>query len=353
MSDKTNTQRRRLLGAAAMTIAAVPLVTIGSGAMRSSHAKAVALPAIKPGTNTTFTSTRQINAGALNVGYAEAGPEDGPAVILLHGWPYDIHSFADVAPLLASTGYRVLIPYVRGCGTTRFLADAAVRNGQPAAVAVDVIDFMDALKIPKAILAGYDWGARTAAIVAALWPERCNALVAVSGYLIGNPEANKLPLPPKAELQWWYQFYFATERGRLGYEKYRHDFAKLIWRIASPKWVFDDVTFDRTAAAFNNPDHVAVVIHNYRFRIALAEGESRYDDLEKRLNEGPVITVPTITMEGDANGAPHLEPAAYRKKFSGAYAHRDISGGVGHNLPQEAPRAFAQAVVDVNGLGGS
>jgi len=353
MSDKTNTQRRRLLGAAAMTIAAVPLVTIGSGAMRSSHAKAVALPAIKPGTNTTFTSTRQINAGALNVGYAEAGPEDGPAVILLHGWPYDIHSFADVAPLLASAGYRVLIPYVRGCGTTRFLADAAVRNGQPAAVAVDVIDFMDALKIPKAILAGYDWGARTAAIVAALWPERCNALVAVSGYLIGNPEANKLPLPPKAELQWWYQFYFATERGRLGYEKYRHDFAKLIWRIASPKWVFDDVTFDRTAAAFNNPDHVAVVIHNYRFRIALAEGESRYDDLEKRLNEGPVITVPTITMEGDANGAPHLEPAAYRKKFSGAYAHRDISGGVGHNLPQEAPRAFAQAVVDVNGLGGS
>ncbi len=353
MSEEMNPRRRRFLGTAAMSIAAAPLISIGSTAVQSREAKSAGLPTIKRGTNTTFASMKQIDAGLLNVGYAEAGPEHGPVVILLHGWPYDIHSFVDVAPLLASAGYRVIVPYVRGCGTTRFLSDAAVRNGQPAAVAVDVIDFMDALKIQKAILAGYDWGARTADIVAALWPERCKALVSVSGYLIGNPEANKSPLPPKAELQWWYQFYFATERGRLGYDKYRHDFAKLIWQIASPRWAFDDATFDRSAAAFNNPDHVAVVIHNYRFRIALAEGESKYDELEKRLNEGPVITVPTITMEGDANGAPHLEPAAYRKKFSGAYAHRDITGGVGHNLPQEAPRAFAQAVIDVDGLGGS
>ena len=263
------------------------------------------LPAIKPGTNTSFATLKQIDAGLLNVGYAEAGPANGPAVILLHGWPYDIHSYVDVAPLLASAGYRVIVPYVRGYGTTRFLSSATVRNGQQSVVAVDIIALMDALKIEKAILAGFDWGARTADIIAALWPERCKALVSVSGYLIASREANKLPLPPKAELQWWYQYYFATERGVLGYDKYRHDFAKLIWQIASPKWDFDDATFDRTAASFNNPDHVAIVIHNYRWRLGLAEGEPKYDDLEKRLAEGPVITVPTITLEGDANGAPH------------------------------------------------
>jgi len=291
---------------------------------------------------------KQIDAGLLSVGYAEAGPANGPVVILLHGWPYDIYSFVDVAPLLASAGYRVIIPYVRGYGTTRFLSTGTFRNGQPSAVASDVIAFMDALKIEKPILAGFDWGARTANIIAALWPERCKAMVSVSGYLIGSQEAGKIPLPPSAELQWWYQFYFATERGRAGYDKNRHDFNKLIWRLASPKWNFDEATFNRSAASFENPDHVGIVIHNYRWRLALAEGEPQYADLDKRLAQFPVITVPTITLEGDANGAPHVEPGAYAKKFSGRYAHRLIEGGIGHNLPQEAPQAFAQAVIDVD-----
>jgi pimeloyl-ACP methyl ester carboxylesterase len=307
----------------------------------------VKVPAIKPGTNTSFGPLKQIEAGALNVGYAEAGPANGPVVILLHGWPYDIYSFVDVAPLLASAGYRTIIPYLRGYGTTRFLSNETVRNGQPAALAVDLKDFLDALKIEKPILAGFDWGARSANIFAALWPERTRAMVSVSGYLIGNQEAGKIPLPPEAEYQWWYQFYFATDRGRAGYEKYRREFAKLIWQTASPKWNFDDATFNRSAKAFDNPDHVDIVIHNYRWRLALAKGEPKFDDLEKRLATGPVITVPTITLEGDANGAPHLDPAAYAKKFSGKYEHRLIAGGIGHNLPQEAPHAFAQAVVDV------
>ncbi len=344
--EAINHPRRRFLGAAAMMLAAGRLGMIGSAAAQSGNAKQ--LPAIKPGTNTSFASLKQIDAGGLNVGYAEAGPADGPAVILLHGWPYDIHSFVDVAPLLASAGYRVIVPYVRGCGTTRFLSAATIRNGQQGAVAVDAIDLMDALKIGKAIVAGFDWGARTANIVAAIWPERCKALVSVSGYLIGSQEANKNPLPPSAEYQWWYQYYFATERGALGYDKYRHDFGKLIWQIASPRWKFDDATFDRTAASFNNPDYVAIVIHNYRWRLGLAQGEPKYDDLEKRLAAHPVIAVPTITLEGDANGAPHADADAYRKSFSGKYAHRIIKGGIGHNLPQEAPQAFAQAVVDVD-----
>jgi pimeloyl-ACP methyl ester carboxylesterase len=305
------------------------------------------LPAIKPGTNTSFSPLKQIDAGALNVGYAEAGPVNGPVVVLLHGWPYDIYSFVDVAPMLAGAGYRVLIPYLRGYGSTRFLSSETVRNGQPSALAVDLKDFLDALKIEKPILAGFDWGARTANIFAALWPERSKAMVSVSGYLIGNQEAGRLPLPPEAELQWWYQFYFATERGRAGYEKYRNEFSKLIWKIASPNWQVDDVTFNRSAAAFDNPDHVDIVIHNYRWRLGLAEGEPKYAELEKQLAQSPVITVPTITMEGDANGAPHLEPAAYAKKFSGPYEHRNITGGIGHNLPQEAPQAFAQAIVDI------
>jgi pimeloyl-ACP methyl ester carboxylesterase len=305
------------------------------------------LPAIKPGTNTSFALLKQIDAGLLNVGYAEAGPADGPAVILLHGWPYDIYSFVDVTPSLASAGYRVIVPYLRGYGTTRFLSSETVRNGQPSALAVDVIALMDALKIEKAIIAGFDWGARSADIVAALWPSRVKALVAVSGYLIGSQQAGKAPLPPEAELQWWYQYYFATERGRLGYDKYRREFSKLIWRLASPQWQFDDATFDRSAAAFDNPDHVAIVIHNYRWRLGLAEGQAKYDDLERRLAAFPVIAVPTITLEGDANGAPHPEPSTYAKKFSGRYAHRLITGGIGHNLPQEAPQAFAEAVIDV------
>jgi len=299
--------------------------------------------------NTSFSSMKQIDAGLLNVGYAESGPSSGPVVILLHGWPYDIHSYVDVAPLLASAGYRVIIPYLRGYGPTRFLSSETVRNGQPSVIAVDIIALMDALKIEKATIAGFDWGARTANIIAALWPERCKAMVSVSGYLVGSQASGKIPLPPKAELQWWYQYYLSTERGRAGYDKYRHDFAKLIWQIASPKWDFDDATFDRSAASFDNPDHVSIVIHNYRWRLGLSEGEPKYAELEQRLAAGPVITVPTITLEGDANGAPHPDASSYAKKFSGKYAHRIIKGGVGHNLPQEAPQDFANAVVEVHG----
>jgi pimeloyl-ACP methyl ester carboxylesterase len=347
ISEVINHRRRRFFGIAGLTVAAAQLGLTGFAGAQPRKAKSAGVPAVKPGTNTSFGSLKQIDAGLLNVGYAEAGPADGPAVILLHGWPYDIHSYVDVAPLLASAGYRVIVPYLRGYGTTRFLSGETPRNGQQSVVAIDVIALMDALEIKKATIGGFDWGARTADIIAALWPERCKALVSVSGYLIGSQEAGKIPLPPKGELQWWYQYYFATERGRAGYDQYRHDFAKLIWQIASPKWGFDDATFDRTAAAFENSDHVAIVIHNYRWRLGLAQGEAKYDDLEKRVAEGPVITVPTITLEGDANGAPHGDGSYYAKKFSGKYSHRIIKGGVGHNLPQEAPQAFAEAVVDV------
>ena len=348
-SEQINLHRRRFFGTAAMTIAAAQFAINGSAEAQTGTTKPASLPAIKPGTNTSFGPLKQIDAGVLNVGYAEAGPANGPVVILLHGWPYDIYSFVDVTPLLASAGYRVIVPYLRGYGTTRFLSSETVRNGQPSAIAADIVALMDALKIEKAVLAGFDWGARTVNIIAALWPERCKAMVSVSGYLIGSQEAGKMPLPPKAELQWWYQYYFATERGRAGYEKNRHDFAKLIWQLASPKWNFDDATFDRSATAFDNPDHVAITIHNYRWRLGLAEGEPKYDDLEKRLAAAPVITVPTITLEGDANGAPHPEPSSYAKMFSGKYSQRTITGGVGHNLPQEAPKAFAEAVIEVDG----
>jgi pimeloyl-ACP methyl ester carboxylesterase len=298
----------------------------------------------------SFGPVRQIEAGPLDVGYVQLGPADGQPVVLLHGWPYDIHSYVEVAPTLGTAGYRVVVPFLRGYGTTRFLSAATMRNGQQAALAVDVIDLMDALGIESAIVAGFDWGARSANVVAALWPHRCKALVSVSGYLIGNQEVNKTPLPPPAELSWWYQFYFATERGRTGYDTYRHEFAKLIWRTASPKWTFDDETFARSAASFDNADHVDIVIHNYRWRLGLAPGEPRYDELEKQLAEAPVITVPSITLEGDANGAPHPEPNAYTTKFSGKYLHRTISGGVGHNLPQEAPQSFVEAVIVVDGF---
>jgi pimeloyl-ACP methyl ester carboxylesterase len=301
------------------------------------------------GTDASLGALKQIDAGLLSVGYAEAGPPGSPPVILLHGWPYDIHSYVDVTPLLASAGYRVIVPYLRGYGTTRILSEATFRNGQQSALAVDIIALMDALGIDRAIIAGFDWGARTAGVMAALWPERCRAIVSVSGYLIGSPEADKAPLPPKAELQWWYQYYFVTERGRAGYESYRNDFAKLIWQLASPRWDFDEAAFDRTAQSFDNPDHVDIVIHNYRWRLGLADGEPAYEDLERRLAEAPVITVPAVTLEGDANGAPHPDPASYAEKFTGTYSHRLLPGGVGHNLPQEAPQAFAEAVMEVDG----
>jgi pimeloyl-ACP methyl ester carboxylesterase len=306
------------------------------------------IPPTKPGTHTSFASQRQINAGLLNIGYAEAGPSGGPAVILLHGWPYDIHSFVDVAPLLASAGYKVIVPYLRGYGTTRFLSSETMRNAQQSAVALDIIALMDSLKIKTAIVAGFDWGGRTADVLATLWPERCKAIVSVSGYLISSPAGNQAPLPPEAAFLFWYQYYFATPVGKAGYAKYLDQFNKFIWHQASPKWDFDDATYDRTAASFNNPDHVDIVMHDYRWRLGLADGERRYDDLEKRLAALPPINVPTITMEGDANGAIHAPSTAYRNRFAGKYEHRLIAGGVGHNLPQEAPQAFAQAVIDVD-----
>jgi pimeloyl-ACP methyl ester carboxylesterase len=348
MSDNINRRRRNFLGVVGATFAAAQFGIMGAASAQTKTAPA--LPAIKPGTNTSFARLKQINAGLLNIGYAEEGPVDGPVVILLHGWPYDIYSFVDVTPLLAQAGYRVIVPYLRGYGTTSFLSNETFRNGQPAAVAADIVALMDALKIETATLAGFDWGARTANIIAAAFPGRCKAMVSISGYLVSGQESGKMPLLPSAELQWWYQFYFATERGKQGYEKYRHDFSKLIWQLASPQWKFDDATFDRSAKSFENPDHVAIVIHNYRWRLALAEGEARYADLDKIIAATPVITVPTITMEGDANGAPHPPAAAYAKKFSGKYEHREIKGGIGHNLPQEAPQDFAKAVIDVNRL---
>jgi pimeloyl-ACP methyl ester carboxylesterase len=298
----------------------------------------------------SFGPVQQIGAGPLNVGYVDVGPIGGQPVVLLHGWPYDIHSFAAVAPALGAAGYRVVVPFLRGYGTTRFLSDDTVRNGQQAALAVDVIDLMDALGLDTAVIGGFDWGARTANVVAALWPERCKAMVSVSGYLIGNQEANKAPLPPPAELSWWYQFYFATERGQAGYDAYRHDFAKLIWHTASPAWDFDDDTFERSATAFDNPDHVDIVIHNYRWRLGVASGEAQYDHLEKQLVTAPSISVPTITLEGDANGAPHPEPESYAARFTGRYVHRTVPGGVGHNLPQEAPGEFVRAAMDAVAL---
>ncbi|RCW87898.1 alpha/beta fold hydrolase [Phyllobacterium bourgognense] len=341
--------RRRFLGTTAAAFAIAELAITGTATAQTEKTPRK-LSATVPPPRTSFRSLKQIEAGDLNVGYSEDGPADGSPVILLHGWPYDIHSYVDVAEILASAGYRVIVPHLRGHGTTHFLSAETVRNGQQAVIAADIIALMDALAIKKAVIGGFDWGARTANIVAALWPERCKAMVSVSGYLIGSQEANKIPLPPEAELAWWYQFYFATERGRDGYEKYTRDFAKLIWRLASPQWKFDDAIFDRSAAAFDNPDHVAIVVHNYRWRLGLAEGESKYDDLEKQLARGPIITVPTITLEGDANGAPHPDASIYFKKFSGKYEHRVITGGIGHNLPQEAPHPFAEAIIDVDGF---
>jgi pimeloyl-ACP methyl ester carboxylesterase len=347
--------RRYFLGTAARRMAAGSLIMTGFAntrevSMSLEEDRKFKQDAWRQHTNHSFGTIKQIDAGVLNVGYAEDGHANGPVVILLHGWPYDIYSFAESSALLAAKGYRVIMPYLRGFGSTRFLSGDTMRNGQQSIVAVDAIALMDALKIQRAIVAGFDWGARTADIMAALWPERCKALVSVSGYLIGNQAVGKNPLPPKAELQWWYQFYFATERGKEGYDKNTKEFARLIWQLASPKWNFDDATFDRSAASLENPDHVAIVIHNYRWRLGLADGEAKYDDLEKKLAEAPVITVPSITLEGSDNGAPHGAPASYAKKFTGKYLHRNITGGVGHNLPQEAPQAFADAVITVDGF---
>ena len=346
MSIESKYSRRGFLAALGMSIGAIELTLSGfkSPDVRNESFEKL----INKNMNTPLGPIKQINAGLLNVGYAEAGPQNGSPVILLHGWPYDIHTYVEVAPILASAGYRVIIPYLRGFGTTQFISADTLRNGQQAVLAFDVIQLMDALNIEKAIIAGCDWGARTANIIAALWPERCKGLVAVSGYLIANRDGGKTPLVPTAELQWWYQYYFSTERGRFGYEKYRYDFAKLIWQIASPKWNFDEATFKQSAAALDNPDHVEIVIHNYRWRLGLADGEAKYDEIEKQLAKAPTIVVPTITLEGDANGAPHPPEDSYAKKYSGEYKHKRITGGIGHNLPQEAPKAFAQAIIEVD-----
>jgi len=311
-------------------------------AVAASSVASSAIASASP-THTSFGPLKQVDAGLLNVAYAEDGPADGPPVILLHGWPYDIYSYVDVAPTLAARGHRVLIPFLRGYGTTRFLSADTFRNGQQAALAQDVVAFMDALDIDRAVLGGFDWGARTADILAAVWPERVKALVSVSGYLIVNLVANQQPLSPRAEHGWWYQYYFATDRGVRGYRDNTHDFNKLIWQEASPTWKFDDATYDRSAAAFTNPDHVDIVIHNYRWRLQLAPGEPQYDDLDAELAASPPITVPTITIGSDFDG-PNKDGAAYRKMFTGPYAHR-VLDGIGHNVPQEAPQAFADAVM--------
>ena len=313
----------------------------------STPASPPASPSASAGAHTSFGARKQINAGLLNVGYAEDGPANGPPVILLHGWPYDIHSYVDVAPMLAAKGYRVIVPYLRGYGTTAFLSPDTFRNGQQSVVALDIIALMDAVKIPKAVIGGFDWGSRTAVIMGALWPERCKALVAVSGYLITSLQANLQPLAPEAEYGWWYQYYFATDRGVAGYRQYTHDFNKLIWTSVSPRWNFGDARYDRTAASFTNPDHVAIVIHNYRWRLSLANSEPQYDQLEQRLFTMPVITVPTITIASDFDGAA-ADGSSYRNKFTGKYAHRVLTG-IGHNVPQEAPEDFANAVIEVDG----
>ena len=305
-------------------------------------------PEVDSSIHSVFQHTKKIRARLLDVGYAEVGPKTGKPVILLHGWPYDILSFEKSSELLAAKGYRVLVPYLRGYGTTTFVSPKTVRNGQQSAVALDIIAFMDALKLDKAIVGGFDWGARTADIMAALWPERVSALVAVSGYLIGSPKANENPLPPNAELLWWYQYYFATERGYNGYKANTEAFNKLIWKTASPKWSFDAETYQRSAQSFENPDHVAIVIHNYRWRLGLAPGEKRYDELEARLAKSPDITVPTVTLEGDANGAAFPPPQNYASKYKGPYKHHTLTGGIGHNLPQEAPKEFADAIIEAD-----
>jgi pimeloyl-ACP methyl ester carboxylesterase len=340
MNQPFNQQRRSFLNTAALGVAVAQAGFVGAAAA------APAAGGISPASN-TFTNIRQVRAGVLDVGYVDAGPADGHPVVLFHGWPYDIHAFVDVAPILTAAGYRVIIPHLRGYGTTRFVSADTPRNGQQASFTADAVAFLDALKIDRAIVAGFDWGARIATTLAALWPQRFHALVSVSGYLIGSQQGNSKPLAPKAELQWWYQYYFATPRGELGYRENTHAFARLIWELASPQWKFDDATFARSAKSLDNPDHVAISISNYRWRLGLAPSESRYDSLERQLAAFPNVSVPTITMEGDANGAPHPDPAAYARKFTGRYEHRNLDGGIGHNLPQEAPQAFARAVLDV------
>ena len=295
--------------------------------------------------NNPLGTVKQINAGLLNVGYTEAGPSNRNTVILLHGWPYDIHSYDEVVPILVANGYRVITPYLRGFGTTHFLSIDTFRNGQQAALAKDILDLMDALKIDKAIIGGFDWGARTAVVMAALWPERLQGLVSVSGYIIINLESNLKPLPPKAELGWWYQYYFATERGKSGYAQNTYEFNKQIWKLASPLWNFDKATYDQSAQSFDNPDHVAIVIHNYRWRQSTEAGEAKYDSLEKKLALRPTIKVPTITISSDFDGT-NADGKAYADKFTGIYEHR-ILNGIGHNVPQEDPKSFAQAIIDV------
>ena len=342
MSQVVNSRRRALLattaaGAAAGALAWMASTRAGAAEVRSGIARRPAGPA-------TLEPIRQIKAGELNVGYFEAGPVDGIPVLLMHGYPYDIHSYVDAAPLLAARGCRVIVPHLRGHGTTRFLEASALRNAQQSAVALDQIALLDALGIERAVMAGYDWGARTGCVLAALWPQRCIGLVSAGGYIITSQAAQQMPAPAKVEYAWWYQYYFATERGRAGLAANRRDIARVSWTTNSPLWKFDDATFERTAASFDNPDWVDIVVHNYRWRLGLAEGDPKHAELERRLAAQPTIAVPTITMEGDTNGiAPPTDGKASAAKFTGPRTHLVVHAG--HNVPQEAPEAFADAVL--------
>jgi pimeloyl-ACP methyl ester carboxylesterase len=350
LPEYINHGRRRFLGAAgaaALAAGATQLGLIGPAQAQAGGAGTAGRPAGRLAAGSAFGPVKQVNAGVLNVGYVDLGPADGRPVILMHGWPYDIHSYVEVAPLLAAAGYRVIVPYFRGYGSTTFLSADTPRNVDQVAFALDILALMDVLGIKQAILAGYDWGSRTADIIAAVWPDRVKALISVTGYLITNLAAQKLPLPPKAENAWWYQFYFDTERGMLGLTEYRYDLGLFVWKFNSPTWNFSTETYNQTAAAFNNPDFVAITIGNYRWRQGLYPAEPEYARTEATLQTVPTIAVPTITVDGKYDPfTPAGNGAAYRDHFTGTYEHRVFD--VGHNVPQEAPQDFAQAVVDVD-----
>ena len=295
----------------------------------------------------TMAPLRNVEAGVLDIAYFEAGPVEGTPVFLMHGFPYDIHTYAEVVPLLVAQGCHVFVPYLRGFGPTRFLSDATPRSGEQAALGADLLALMDALHIPKAVLAGYDWGGRAACVVAALWPERCAGLLSFNSYNIQNIAKSMEPDAPENELSLWYQFYFHSERGRNGLQKDRRAICRLLWKLWSPTWAFDEATFERSAAAFDNPDFVDVVIQSYRHRFALAAGDPAYLDIEKHLAAQPAITVPSITFDGADDGVRPVAPASQHARFFAKKRSHRVVPGVGHNMPQEVPQIFADAVMEL------